>query len=203
MKPSCFLLFILFVSLFISCNNKKADNNKNKVKIEIPNNIVVHLIGIVSTRKTYAGIQFIKNKRERDSYLKKQKASRPLVETIFDSTTGFLIKKFEKSGIIENGKLFLQKFRGQSDEKTIYVDSSGKRLSLIFFSSQLTGHLHFKLLFETDSIEVDTYASSFQKLNYAFLDIIPGGNKELVFLNEHYIMNGDNFDFMVYEIKIN
>lgn len=33
------------------------------------------------------------------------------------------------------------------------------------------------------------------------MDIIPGANKEIVVLDEYYIMNGYNFDLLVYEIK--
>ena len=58
-----------------------------------------------------------------------------------------------------------------------------------------------KIFFSNDSVDIDTKDSGWQKLDYAFLDVIPGGNKELVFLNAYYIMNGYNFDFKVYKIK--
>ncbi len=35
----------------------------------------------------------------------------------------------------------------------------------------------------------------------AIIDIVPGGNKELVLLDEYYISNGDNSDLIIYEIK--
>jgi len=61
--------------------------------------------------------------------------------------------------------------------------------------------MHFKISFSKDVIEIDTNATPLQELDYTFLDIIPGGNKELVFLDDYYIMNGYNFDLKVYEIK--
>lgn len=203
MKPFYLvLLFGLSVTFIISCNNKKADSKQQEGKAGNRNRIVVNYVGVVPTRKTYSDIQFIKNKKERDAYLKKQEASKPLVYDALDSISSFLVTRFEILGIIKKGELLLQKFKSQSDEKTIYVDSSGKRISLSFFPNQLTGQYHFKLLFATDSVDVNTGATTLQNLDYAFLDVIPGGNKELVFLNDYYIMNGDNFDFMVYEIKI-
>ena len=38
-------------------------------------------------------------------------------------------------------------------------------------------------------------------LKFMLFDIMPGGFKELVILNQYYIANGENSDIFIYEIK--
>jgi hypothetical protein len=190
-------------AFLFSCNQKDAEEKgKNGFQVSTKPKIEVRLIGEVRTRRSYASIQFMESQKEIDAYLEKQYASNPTVAYLSDSTSKFLILQFEKLGLIINGELLLQNFKKQTEEKAIYVDSSGRKVSLIFFHSLLTGHYHFKLLTAADSVDIDTGGTNLQDLDYAFIDIIPGGNKELVYLNDYHIMNGDNFDFKVYEIKI-
>ena len=204
MKPfHLILLFFLSALCIISCSNKKADNKQQEVKTQSQHKIVVNYIGVLRARRSYASIQFMHGEKEIDKYLKRQEVSNPYLEITFDSTSKYLATQFQRLGLIKNDELFLQKFKKQTAERTIYVDSSGKKTSLIFFISNLTSNFHFRLLSAADSVEIDTGATNMQDLDYAFLDIIPGGNKELVFLDDFYLMNGDNFDFKVYEIKIN
>jgi hypothetical protein len=40
-----------------------------------------------------------------------------------------------------------------------------------------------------------------QAIKYAFPDVLPGSNKELVLLIEHYLMNTEIYTLEVYEIK--
>jgi len=190
-------------AFLFSCNQK---NEKKQDTDSLPSlakpKIEARLVGSVRTWKSYANIQFMEDEKEIDAYLEEQRSGDPQLEIPFDSISKFLITQFEKQGFIKNGRFLLQKFKKQTAEKTIYVDSSGKKISLSFFRSLATEHFHFKLLFAKDSIEVDTRATTLQDLDYAFLDIIPGDSKELVFLDDYYFMNGDHFDFKVYEITI-
>lgn len=51
-------------------------------------------------------------------------------------------------------------------------------------------------------IEIEgNYGMLNEDIKYLLLDIIPGGYKEVIVLNEYYIMNGDNSDLYIYEIK--
>jgi hypothetical protein len=188
-------------AFLFSCNQKNVEEKeKSSLLQSIKPKMEVRLVGEVLTRKSYASIQFMEDQKEIDSYLEKQYASHPTVAYLSDSIGKFLISQFERLGLIKNGELLLQNFKKQTDEKTTYTDSSGREVNLLFY--QLTGHCHFKLLLATDSVDIDTGGTNLQDLDYAFLDIIPGGNKELVFLDDYHIMNGDNFDFKIYEIKI-
>lgn len=188
-------------AFLFSCNEKDAEEkDENSIQSSSKNKIEVWLVGEIRSRKSYSNIHFMDDDKEIDKYLKKQEASNPLVYDTSALISKMLFTQFERLGLIKNGELILQNFKLQTDEKTTYKDSSGREISLFFY--QLAGRYHFKLLSATDSVEIDTGGTNLQNLDYAFLDIIPGGNKELVFLDDYYIMNGDNFDFKVYEIKI-
>lgn len=187
-----------------SCNEKDAEKmNENNIQPSSKKKIEIRLIGEVCTRKSYAGIQFRENQKEIDTFLKKQYASNPTIGCQPDSISKYLVSQFEKLDLIKNGELLLKNFKKQTDEKTTFTDSSGRKVSLLFYINELTGRYNFRLLSSMDSVDIDTGGTNMQDLDYAFIDVIPGGNKELVYLDDYYIMNGDNFDFKVYEIKVN
>ncbi len=187
-----------------SCNEKDAEKmNENNIQPSSKKKIEIRLIGEVCTRKSYAGIQFRENQKEINAYLKKQYASNPTIGYQPDSISKYLVSQFEKLDLIKNGELLLKNFKKQTDEKTTFTDSSGRKVSLLFYINELTGRYNFRLLSSMDSVDIDTGGTNMQDLDYAFIDVIPGGNKELVYLDDYYIMNGDNFDFKVYEIKVN
>jgi hypothetical protein len=191
-------------AFLFSCGQKDAEEmNENSIQPSPKKKIEVRLIGELRARKSYSNIQFMDDDKEIDKYLKKQRASNPLVYETSGLISKILVTQFERLGLIKNGEIILKNFKKQTDEKTTYSDSSGREINLLFYVNQLTGHYNFKLLSAKDSVDVDTGGTNLQNLDYAFMNIIPGGNKELVYLNDYYIMNGDNFDFMIYEIKIN
>lgn len=190
-------------AFLFSCNQKSTEKmNENSIQPSLKKKIEVRLIGEVRTRKSYAGVQFRENQKEIEAYLKKQYASNPTTGYQPDSISKYLISQFERLGLIKDDELLLRNFKKQTDEKTAYSDSSGRNIGLVFYHSIVTDHMHFKLLSAADSVDIDTGGTNLQNLDYAFIDVIPSGNKELVFLDDYYIMNGDNFDFKVYEIKI-
>jgi hypothetical protein len=189
-------------AFLFSCSQKDAEEKGKSLLQSTKPKIEVRLIGEVRSRKSYSNIQFMDNKKEIDNYLIKQEASNPVVYDTSGLISKMLATQFERLGLIKNGEILLKNFKKQTDEKTTYTDSIGREISILFYHSQLTDHYHFKLLSATDSVDIDTGGTNLQDLDYAFIDVIPGGNRELVYLNDYYIMNGDNFDFKVYEIKI-
>lgn len=191
-------------AFLFSCNQNDAEEKgKSNLLPSTKPKIEVRYIGEVLTRRSYTRIQFMHGDKAIDSYLEKQRKTSPTLGYQPDSISKFLTLQFVRLGLIKNDELLLQNFKKQIKEKTIYTDSSGRQISIVFYHNQITDHFHFKLLSTADSVEIDTGAGTLQDLDYAFLDVIPGGNKELVFLDDYYVMNGDNFDFKVYEIKIN
>jgi len=104
--------------------------------------------------------------------------------------------------------LLLKKFKYHSKEHYQYSDSSGKNVFFVF--RYLLGEKggrwvtisNGKDSFERKLDEVEEFGEG-ELWRYMFLDIVPGGYKELVLLNEDYIILGYNFQVLVYEIKDN
>ena len=198
---------VLTVAFLFSCNYKE-DKKKVSSLISSPplekKEIEITFVGEVRTRRTFADIQFISDEKEQDKYLAKQQKSNPTLDgccyTVIDS---LLIEQFKRLGLINKDEFIEAKFKPQTKPTTVFADSAKQVYPIHFYYDILTGSTHFKIFFSKDSIDVDTKATPLQDLDYAFLDVIPGGNKELVFLDDYYIMNGYNFDLKVYEIKSN
>ena len=84
--------------------------------------------------------------------------------------------------------------------QTNFTDSKGRKLRIRF--EELFNLPHdYKFVVsdgaDTASIKIDGFT---EELKYAFVDAIPNGNKELVILNTYYIMNGYNFDLLIFEL---
>ncbi len=178
---------IFIAAVLFSCNQKKIE---------------VTFIGEIRARRTFANIQFIKDEKAQDKYIAEQERSKPQVYD-FSPKDSVLIKQFQKLGLIENEEYQEKNFKPLTEKDVNFGDSANRIYPIKFYDDMVTGTTHFKIFFFKDSIDFDTEASPLQDLNYAFLDVIPGGNKELVFLDDYYIMNGYNFDFKVYAIKSN
>lgn len=184
-----------------------TDQKEGKIAKTIPltttpeKTIRVEQAGIVRTRISYSGLEVITNEKENDAYFAKQQKSNPELEFDIDKKDSFLVNQFVRLGLIKKNQFLLYKFKRQTKETTSFKDTSGEKITIKFYSDD-SSHTHFKIFCRKDSTDINTHAISLQDLDYAFLDIIPGGNKELIFLNDYHISNGDNFDLQVYEIKI-
>lgn len=153
---------------------------------------------MVSFRKSYANIQFIDNEKEIDDYLQKQRNSNPEIDAISGGDDSILYLNFMRFPFVKDGKLILDEFKREESGTITFIDASNTKYRFKFYRD--TTFIHFKVYFKNDSVDIDTKSTSLQNLDYAFLDVLPGGNKELVFLDDYYIMNGDNYDLKVYEI---
>lgn len=198
--------FLLGAAVLFSCV-RNAEKEESKAVTTIPQakaaakTISVELVGTIETRRSYSGLQVIENEKARDAYYNKQKNSNPELELRFNNQHNALEERFIKLGFIRENEFLLNKFKKQTKETTSFKDISGEKITLKFYNDD-SSHTHFKIFCRNDSLDINTHAISLQDLDYNFLDIIPGGNKELVFLDDYYISNGDNFYFQVYEIKI-
>jgi len=197
---------IVLAAFLFSCNREKAEEKKQGVIVSVAplkKELVVKYIGVVRTRRTFADIQFIQDEKELDRYMAEQERSNPVVFDISPYRDSSLLKGFEKLGLIKKGEFMQARFKPQRQQKTSFIDIAKRAFPVTFYNDTVKGNVHFKIFFSKDSIDIDTGATSLQNLDYAFLDIIPGGNKELIFMDDYHIMNGDNFDLMVYEIRTN
>jgi hypothetical protein len=193
-------LFIIYIVISISCFHK----NKQLPSLVLPGKEAVKKISIrfvdeLDFRKSYADAQFMNNEKEIARYYEDQKKSNPLLVLGYGQNET-LRKRFEELGIVKNEELLLHKFKYHKRNNFQYTSVSKKKLN-IRFRRTLEKIYETNLFVATDHDSSEIAVHGFlQNFKYAFLDIIPGGNKELVVMNEYYIMNGDNFDLTIYEI---
>jgi len=178
---------IFIAAVLFSCNKKKS--------------IQVKFIGEVDTRRTFADIQFMDNEKERDKYIVEQKKSNPMLMNTGSAADSILIQQFKRLGLVKDDEFLQTMFKPETKPQINFIDNANQNFPVKFYNDSLSGTVHFKIFFSKDSIDIDTKATPLQDLDYTFLDVIPGGNKELVFLDDYYIMNGYNFDLKVYEIR--
>lgn len=178
------LIGLALIAGFFSCKQK----------------LQVRYVGELQSRKSYAAIQFMNVSEDSiNTYIEKERSSEPW---LYSSADSVLERLFQKAGFIKDSKFLLTKFQALADtlSKTSFVTKKGISLPLEFYSDTINGIIHFRVEGRNKKVDIDTKSHNLQQLDYAFLDIIPGGNKELVYLDDYYIMNGDNFDLRVYEI---
>jgi hypothetical protein len=164
--------------------------------------ISIELKGTLRTRRSYSNIQFMDDEKEIDAYLARQEKSNPELYAGLKKEDSIWVERFKKLGFIENYGFLIRKFKPQTKSTSSLQTSSNDTVRFKFYNDSTTTQMWFTCFFKGDTVNVNTGTFTQQNLDYAFLDVIPGGNKELVFLDDYYIMNGDNFDFLVYEIKI-
>ncbi|MBP6431102.1 MAG: hypothetical protein KA319_04995 [Ferruginibacter sp.] len=201
-----FVFILLSIVIAPSCSSNINEREKIEVKNESPKEqkkLSVKYIGEAKSGKSYAFLMTpTMSEAEKDKAFKRVQKSNPYLDyEVYSSQDSNLVAAFERIGLIKNSEILLSKFKSTSDSLTSFIDSRGDKILLYYYDNQTTQHLHFKLYNTKDTIDIDTQSFSTQKLDYVFLDIIPGGNKELVFLDDWHISNNDRFHFKVYEIK--
>jgi hypothetical protein len=204
------VLFSFLIAPILYCcsdTNKKAQVEKKIVYPQIENakKLSIRKVGELRFRRSYADIQF---REMSDAELEQIRRSNPSPDFFNDST---LVKKFQKIGLL-NGKeeLLLRKFDSYKvydyDHRSalfILTDSIENKITVeICYKG---GYANFDLCVgdgqQNSEIEID--GAYFEGLKYMLLDIVERGYKEIVILNNYYIMNGDNSDLLIYEIKYN
>jgi hypothetical protein len=180
-----FLIIAFFFAFFSSCEFKKSKH------------ISIHYTGEIGFKRSYASIQFVENEKEINEYLEKQHTNNPIFS---DTDNNSLKKQFERLGLTIDDDLLLSKFVSTNKEENQIIDNKGNKIKVVFQQSPDTGERWLNILSGKDSskIKIDAH---FMDLQYSIIDVIPGRNKEIVVLSQYYIMNGDNFDFLVYEIR--
>jgi hypothetical protein len=199
-------VFILFSIIIVSsCTRNKKEPKQVIAKIEPlreQKKLSVKYIGEIRSGKSYAFLMTPMSEVEKaKTYKRVQKGNPDLDYDIYTSQDSNLVAAFEKIGLIKNGEIILNKFKSLSDSITTFLDISGNKIALKYYYNNESEHIHFKLSNTKDTIDIDTGSSLPQKLDYALMDIIPGGNKELVFLDDWYVSNNERYHFKVYEIK--
>jgi hypothetical protein len=195
---------ISLAAILFSCNQKKTEKDQVQIISDTTNDkkqIEVRYLGEFISRRSYAKLQtpefYNKSEKEIDKYLKEEKNSNPLIIWLSDSN---LIAHFKRLGLIKKDEFLQDNFKYSKKELFEYADSTGKIYKIKLTRSKTNSPAKLTVYSATDSIVIDTKKYFFPEFKFAIIDFVPGGNKELVLLDEYYISNGDNSDLIVYEI---
>ena len=195
--PFIFLIFSLFITL--SCSQKKNKPSENiPTAQKTEKKIAITSIGEIQFTRSYSEIQSMTDEKEILRYIEKVDESNPgYMRYRSDS---LLKSLFQNLGVVRDDELLLSKFKYSSKPDTTIKSHSGKEIRF-HLQKDTTGNNHDRIIVFYDRDSSETRPTFHQKIEYAFLDVIPGGNKELVVLTEDYLMNTDIYTFDVFEIK--
>ena len=122
-----------------------------------------------------------------------------------------LLKKFQELGLVNNkSELLLKKFKSIKNIDFDHLnvefqinDPYLEKLSCKLIRKDSTAY--YNLIISDSMIKTQIQVDGFYMadLKFMLLDVMPGGYKEVVILNDYYIMNGDNSDLFIYEINYN
>lgn len=180
---------ILLISLLVivyGCTEKK---------------ISIHKAGELRFRRSYASAQFreVSNK-EIDSIQKSNPACYSNHDTI-------LLTKLLQSGVVDKEFRLIRAMFNPSESKNFVLTWDDKKISCqIARPAESSKYDMYSLTAfngkKSSEIEIEGhYGILNEDIKYLLIDIIPGGYKEIVVLNEYYIIMGDNSDLYIYEIK--
>jgi len=194
------LIPVAFSIILISCKEKENNSQTSSFLTKSKEKkIDIVLIGELEFRRSFADIQFMNDEKEIDKFIEKQEKTNPALMQPVDT---FLHDRFEELGLIKDDGIVLKNFQLDTASNVNLNDTAGRKINLRFNYDKSLGKHKLTANFLNDPTEIPIRISDMLiGLQYGFLDIIPGGEKELILLDQRHIMNGDNFHFSVYEIK--
>jgi len=145
------------------------------------------------------------SKKEIDKLFKETENSNPLLiphvnnDSVRQKKEDSIRDKLEQFGIVNEKDFLFTKFNGQSRNKIQLVNEHGKTVDVQFhqgLNSVWTVKLSAEL--DTVNIQLDDHP---MELRYRLLDVVPGGYKEIVILDEEYVSNNNLYFLVVYEVK--
>jgi hypothetical protein len=190
------LLIIIFVT--VSCSQKKNNSSETSSYNETHSKITVEYIGGIELVKSFSFIQSTTlSKKEIEKMMEETEKENPINQKPADSA---MRKKFEKLGFVKDVDLLPEKLKYSSKPDTFITSPIGTELRIRIKKDTINGR-DSKVIVYTEKDSMQIKINIYLKLQYALLDVVPGGNKELVILNEYYLANNYLYDFDVYEIK--
>ncbi len=178
---------------------------KPAIKADTVKRLSVKKVGVLRFRRSYAAIQY---REMSDAELESITRSNPEPDYFNDT---ILVKTFQGLGLInKNEELLLKKFDSckiydYDHRNALFTLTDPLQKKLVVELCYIGGYNQFNLCVADDqqTSEIEIYGWYFEGLKYMLLDIIVGGYKEIVILNNYYIMNGDNSDLFIYQINYN
>jgi hypothetical protein len=202
------LLFLFSILILVlGCHEKKSNNPESQSHALIKKDTVVKIsikqIGVLRFRKSYADVQFRKVSIKELELMEK---ANPTADYLNNDTA--LTKRFQQLKLVKGYEFLEKKFKtyrllNYDHPKVSFElqDEAGEKFKCRFIKKEKENE--YSLIVSdnvrTSQIQVDGHYMN--GLKFMLLDIVPGGHKEIVVLEEYYIMNGDNSDIYVYEVK--
>lgn len=197
--------FFIPIAICFSCTQqfkKIEDEYGNGTSLAINKNLRVELKGKVVATRSYDSIQKIQSEKDRKAYMAKQEKTNPKIYETVPNQDSIIINQFIAIGLIKGSELIIDNFKSQANDTGGLIMQSGEKMELKFYGDDLNGDIWVNIFFKNDSLRIYIDRIKLQKLQYAFIDVIKGGNKELVVLENSYIRFGDRFELFVYEIRV-
>ena len=195
-------LILIGILLLFSCKQRKVNEQPiSLIKRDSTKSYSISLFGTLQTRRSFGSLSYLKTQQEQQSYYKKQKKSNPEFYYPLSEKDSILKSLFERIGLVRNETFLIKKLILKTTDTCTVTLSGGEKVRFDFYNDSATGKIWFNTFYKKESIRTNTDAFSTQTIDYTFLDLIPGGNKELVFLDDGYVSNNDLYNLIIYEIK--
>lgn len=193
------LVFGVVVCIILACtskNKKQPSNISTAQKTE--KKISIEKIGSIEFNKSFSFLQSPDlSKKEIDKLYKETENSNPYK---MDTTNENLRKRFEELGIVKDRDLLLSQFKYKSNPEFSFIGQSGKEVKIKIVKDS-TRFNNDKIIVNSNLDSSEIRMSIFMELKYALMDVISGGNKDLVILDESYVSNTYIYLLEVFEIK--
>mgnify|MGYP001355358173 CR=1 FL=1 len=199
---------LLFLLMFgsLDCSDFKSQEIAGSILCEIKENAIsenpIKKVGELQFRRSYADIQF---RDMSDEELESIEKSNPYCFGPYpdDSALVKRLRSFRVTDEYYGLKRFL--FKTPKSKKFILEDAEHNRLPCAFVHPEDSSNAgRYDLVIPSLNVKyrvVGYYGMLNEDIKFLLVDLIPGGYKEIVVLNEYYIMNGDNSDLFIYEVK--
>ena len=195
-------LFLIPAIFSFSCIQKK-DRSAATIASPGPSDrkICIDNIGWLAFSKSYSFLMSPGlSEKEKDKMMEETDKGNPGYD--YKSDDSLLKKQFSRFEFIRDNELLLENFKYSNNPDTAIITPAGKQIKISFARDTLTNQ-NDKIVVYFDKSSAWARMYAYMELKYALLDIIPGGNKEIVVLNEGHVSNNDLYDFFVYEIETN
>jgi len=193
--------FLILAIISFSCTQKNIMPQQPASALpaqETRKKITIEHVGGIEFSKSYSFVQSMTlSEKEIDKMMEEADKENPGNR---DPENSVLKERFEKSGFVIGDELLLEKFKYSSKPDTSITGPAGMEIKIRIKKDSITGR-NSKMIAYSGKDSTEIKITIYMRLEYALLDVIPGGNKELIILSEHYLANTYFYDFDVYEIK--
>lgn len=147
----------------------------------------------------------------RKSYYLPDNASKAEEKNMLDELPGLseidyyldrpILQKLQNYGFVKDKFLLLDRFISDTAKQGTISNASNETVQFKFYEPGEDGiNFHtFVINSKFDTIS-HTFAGFDHDIKYRILDIIPGDYPEIVVLDKWYIMNGHNYDFLIFQV---